>query len=67
MEPHIVHFAEFELWKGKRVLELGCGLGTDTLQFHKAGALITSFDLSSKSVEMAKQRLALYVDHRDGI
>ena len=31
VEPHSVVFADFPRWKGKRVLELGCGIGTDTI------------------------------------
>ena len=33
IEPHILPFAQFERWKGKRVLEIGCGIGTDTINF----------------------------------
>src|SRR5690348_6605188 len=28
VESHIPRFAEFERWRGKRVLEIGCGIGT---------------------------------------
>lgn len=56
VEPHIPEFAEFERWKGKRVLELGCGLGTDTINFARAGAQVTAVDLSPKSLELARQR-----------
>ena len=31
VEPHIPAFAEFAKWKGKKVLEIGCGLGTDSI------------------------------------
>jgi len=30
VEPHIPRFAQFERWRGKKVLEIGCGIGTDT-------------------------------------
>src|SRR5207344_631505 len=33
VEPHIPGFAEFARWSGKRVLEVGCGIGTDTISF----------------------------------
>lgn len=57
VEPHIPRFAEFEKWRGKRVLEIGCGIGTDTVNFARHGALLTSVDLSSESVKMTKKRL----------
>ena len=55
IEPHIPGFAEFAKWKGKRVLEVGCGLGTASFCFAEAGAEMTSVDLSSKSLEIAEQ------------
>ena len=33
VEPHIPGFAEFDHWEGKRVLEVGCGIGTDSINF----------------------------------
>jgi 2-polyprenyl-3-methyl-5-hydroxy-6-metoxy-1,4-benzoquinol methylase len=60
VEPHIPGFAEFAKWKGKRVLEIGCGIGTDTVNFARHGALVTSVDLSEKSIELAQHRIAVY-------
>jgi 2-polyprenyl-3-methyl-5-hydroxy-6-metoxy-1,4-benzoquinol methylase len=60
VEPHIPGFAEFERWRGKRVLEIGCGLGTDTVNFARHGAKVTSVDLSEKSLELAQQRIRVY-------
>jgi ubiquinone/menaquinone biosynthesis C-methylase UbiE len=56
VEPHIPGFARFESWKGKRVIEVGCGIGTDTINFARAGARVTAVDLSEKSLELARQR-----------
>ena len=59
VEPHIPRFAEFERWRGKRVLEIGCGIGTDTMNFARHGALVPAVDLSEKSLEIARQRAAV--------
>lgn len=60
VEPHIPAFAEFERWRGKRLLEIGCGLGTDTINFARHGALITAVDLSEKSIEIARHRAEVF-------
>jgi len=60
VEPHIPKFAEFERRKGKRVLEVGCGIGTDTINFARNGATVTAVDLSEKSLDIARQRARVY-------
>jgi SAM-dependent methyltransferase len=60
VEPHIPHFVGFSRWAGKRVLEVGCGIGTDTINFARAGALVTAVDLSSRSLDLARQRAKIF-------
>jgi 2-polyprenyl-3-methyl-5-hydroxy-6-metoxy-1,4-benzoquinol methylase len=60
VEPHIPRFAEFPRWQNKRVLEIGCGIGTDTMNFARQGAWVTAVDLSEKSLEMARKRADVY-------
>jgi len=60
VEPHIPQFAQFERWKGKRVLEIGCGIGTDTINFARHGASVTAVDLSEKSLSIARERAKVY-------
>ncbi|MDE1924845.1 MAG: methyltransferase domain-containing protein [Patescibacteria group bacterium] len=59
VEPHILHFMEAEKWRGKKVLEVGCGIGTDTSVLAKAGAKVTGTELSQASLDIAKQRFAV--------
>jgi 2-polyprenyl-3-methyl-5-hydroxy-6-metoxy-1,4-benzoquinol methylase len=60
VEPHIPAFAEFDRWKGKKVLEIGCGIGTDTIRFARAGARVTTVDLSEESLAVARKRAAAF-------
>ena len=60
VEPHIPEFADFKRWAGRRVLEVGCGIGTDTMSFALAGASVVAVDLSERSLEIARQRAELY-------
>jgi len=55
VEPHLVDFANFPSVKGKKVLEIGCGLGACAINFALAGAEVTAVDLSQKSIDIAKQ------------
>ena len=60
VEPHIPGFADHQRWAGKRVLEIGCGLGTDTINFARAGARVTAVDLSGRSLDLARQRAQVF-------
>src|SRR5919109_1444884 len=60
VESHIPQFAEFSRWQGKKVLEIGCGIGTDTTSFARHGAFVTAVDLSEKSLSIAKRRAEVY-------
>lgn len=60
VEPHIPRFADHTAWAGKRILEIGCGIGTDTINFARAGAHITAVDLSGESLAVAKRRAEVF-------
>jgi len=49
----------FDRIVGKRVLEVGCGMGLHTELMARAGAQVTAIDISPKSVAATKARLAL--------
>src|ERR1041385_5091187 len=58
-EWHIPAAADFTNTDGLKVLEIGCGLGTDGAQFAKAGADYTGVDLTQAAVDLAKRRFEL--------
>jgi SAM-dependent methyltransferase len=58
-EWHIPGAANFTAARGLRVLEIGCGLGTDGAQFALAGANYTGVDLTEASIELARRKFEL--------
>lgn len=60
VEPHIPGFAQFERWRDRSVLEIGCGIGTDTMRFARSGAAVTAVDLSPHSLSLARERARVY-------
>ena len=59
-EPHILKFTKFPQWKNKKILEVGCGLGTVGINFALNGADYTGVELSKESLEIAKKRFEVY-------
>jgi len=59
-EWHIPGAADFASTRGLKVLEIGCGLGTDGAQFAKAGADYTGVDLTDAAIELARKRFELF-------
>lgn len=46
---------DFSVYKGKRLLEVGCGVGIDLVRFAQKGAIVTGVDLADVSIELARK------------
>jgi ubiquinone/menaquinone biosynthesis C-methylase UbiE len=57
VENHILKFADFKKYKKKNVLEIGCGIGTDAVEFIKNGAKYIGVDYSDESIKICKRRI----------
>jgi SAM-dependent methyltransferase len=55
---HLPRLVAFDGYRGKRVLEVGCGAGTDLVRFAKGGAIVTGVDLSPSAIALARQNFA---------
>lgn len=60
--PEVMGFKKFP---GARLLEIGCGMGTDLLQFARGGAICTGIDLTPRSIAITRHRFALYGERGD--
>jgi len=49
----------FDQYAGERVLEIGVGLGTDLVQFAKAGAVCHGIDITDRHLELTARNFAL--------
>jgi 2-polyprenyl-3-methyl-5-hydroxy-6-metoxy-1,4-benzoquinol methylase len=54
--PRVVDFSAF---RGKDLLEVGCGIGIDLARFAKNGARVTGIDLSEVAIKLAKKNFEL--------
>jgi SAM-dependent methyltransferase len=58
-EPYIPAFANFSRGRGKRLLEVGVGAGTDFVNWVRNGAIATGVDLTEAGIALAKERIQL--------
>jgi ubiquinone/menaquinone biosynthesis C-methylase UbiE len=59
-EWHIPIVAKFDSFRGKDVLEIGCGIATDGLEFACRGANYIGTDLTPQAIELARERFSLF-------
>lgn len=51
---HLLRLVDFDGYKGKKVLEVGCGAAVDLARFAKGGAIATGVDLAPSAIELAR-------------
>lgn len=55
--PRLVDFAGF---RGRRLLEVGCGIGVDLVRFAQGGARVAGVDISETGIRLARANLELH-------
>jgi SAM-dependent methyltransferase len=59
LEPHIPQMVQFERWRDKDVLEVGCGIATDGINLARSGAHYVGVDPSPEALTLARRRFEL--------
>lgn len=57
---YLPRLVDFNGYRGRRLLEVGCGIGTDLVRFARGGAVVTGVDLSQTAIDLAVRNFALH-------
>lgn len=55
---YLPQLVDFSAYKGQRLLEVGCGIGTDLVRFARGGARVTGVDLAQTAIDLAQKNFA---------
>ena len=55
---HLLRLVDFDGYRGRSVLEVGCGAGVDLARFAKGGAEVTGVDLAASAIALAHANFA---------
>jgi SAM-dependent methyltransferase len=55
---HLLALVPFDGYRGRYVLEVGCGAGTDLMRFAKGGAIVTGVDVAASAVALARENFS---------
>lgn len=56
---HLLRLVDFDGYRGQRVLEIGCGAGTDLVRFARGGAIVAGVDIAPAAVALARRNFEL--------
>jgi SAM-dependent methyltransferase len=51
---HLLRLVDFDGYRGRMVLEVGCGAGVDLARFARGGAEVTGVDLTDSAIQLAR-------------
>ena len=57
---YLTKLVDFGGYEGVRLLEVGCGVGTDLVRFARGGARVAGVDLAPRSIALAEQNFLLH-------
>ena len=55
---HLLRLVDFDAWRGRDVLDLGCGAGVEVVRFARAGARVAGVDIAERAIALTRENLA---------
>jgi len=55
LQDYMLKEFEFDKFRGKKVLEIGCGGGIDSIEFAKHGAIVIATDLTNEAIRVTSE------------
>ena len=55
---HLLRLVDFDGYRGRSVLDVGCGAGVDLARFAKGGAIVTGVDVAGSAIDLARANFA---------
>ena len=55
---HLLRLVPFDGYRGREVLDVGCGAGTDLVRFARGGAKVTGVDIAAAAIDLARANFA---------
>ena len=57
---HLPRLIDFDGYRGKRVLDVGCGAGVDLVRFARGGADVAGVDVAASAIDLARRNFELH-------
>lgn len=55
---HLLRLVDFNAWRGRPVLDVGCGAGVEVVRFARGGARVAGVDVSTQAAALTAQNVA---------
>ena len=54
---HLLRLVDFDAWRGKDVLDVGCGAGVEVVRWARGRARVTGVDIAQSAIDLARANL----------
>ena len=54
---HLLRLVDFAAWRGRDVLDVGCGAGVEVVRFARAGARVAGIDLTESAAALTRENV----------